>query len=319
MRIVNIWGLPLRLINWSIAILLAVCFVTATAKGSIHTLHVGAGYALSVALIYRIVLGFIGGPTARFTGMMHPFSRFADQARAFIDYRIQRWSGHSPIGGMTAMVMIYLLGFAVISGMIALNGVDATKLHAMTGLSATIIGMTWLGFTLAYQIFYDRSTLRTLLSGRRIISDAERSHIAIPRLNRAGMNATAFGWAMLLSAAILPLTYVTPAKEGGKYDKVAVVQDALKQAPYVYDEARASSDVLPQIHEPVFAINKVRVTWQPSITAGIDYARPGYIPGANEFLMAEDNTPDSELGSIETAAGGADGDAIPVRAQPVGK
>ena len=51
MRIVNIWGLPLRSINWSIAILLAVCYLTASSQGFGHMLHVGAGYGLSVALL----------------------------------------------------------------------------------------------------------------------------------------------------------------------------------------------------------------------------------------------------------------------------
>lgn len=314
MRIVNIWGLPLRFINWSLAILLAVCFLTAGATGPTLALHVGAGYALSVALIYRIVLGFIGSPAARFANMMHPFARFQDQARSFIDYRVQRWTGHSPIGGMTAIVMVFLLGFAVISGMIALNGADAGALHAAAGLGASLLGVTWLGFIAVYQIFYDQSTLRTILSGRRIISDEQRGPIGIPRLNRMGMNTTAFVWTALLSAALLPLTYVTP-ETGAKYDNVTAVQTALNDAPYIYDESRADSAVLPRIHAPVFAVNKVRVTWQPSLTAGVDYARPGFIPGASDYMMAED-TPDEALGGIATAAGeDSFTESLPDRAQ----
>lgn len=318
MRIVNIWGLPLRIINWSIAILLGLCFLTAGADGITHMVHVGSGYALSAALIYRIVLGFIGSPTARFTGMIHPFHRFREQLNAFVDYRIQRWTGHSPIGGMTAMVMLFLLGFAAISGMVALNGGDISGIHAAAGIGASLLGIFWLDFTVAYHLFYDRATLRTVLSGQRIVSDDNRAGLQIPRQNSLQINARTFTWAALVSAAFLPLTYVTPdttTQQQRIAQAFPPVQNALAGTSYEYNEARFSNAVLPEIRQPIFAVNRVNVTWQPSLKAGFDYARPGFDPSTAPapYMMADETTPDDQLGSIATAAGDETADETPIK------
>src|SRR5260370_20188378 len=64
---IRIWDLPVRLFHWTLVILMVVSYVTAQVGGDWMKLHFWSGYAVLTLLLFRIVWGFVGSTTARFT------------------------------------------------------------------------------------------------------------------------------------------------------------------------------------------------------------------------------------------------------------
>jgi cytochrome b len=105
---IRIWDLPVRLFHWTLVVLIVVSYVTAQVGGNWMKLHFWSGYAILTLLLFRIVWGFVGSTTARFThfvkGPVAAIEHLKELARA----DRPRDVGHNPLGG--AMVIALLLG-----------------------------------------------------------------------------------------------------------------------------------------------------------------------------------------------------------------
>jgi cytochrome b len=114
---VKLWDLPVRVVHWSLAILLPALWRTAEAgRMDVHQL---LGQVLLALLVFRIFWGFAGSSTAR-------FGRFVRGPRAILDYvhslRTKDGEaivGHNPLGGWSAILLLGLLLLQVGLGLIA--------------------------------------------------------------------------------------------------------------------------------------------------------------------------------------------------------
>src|SRR5215468_6407356 len=64
---IRVWDLPVRLFHWVLVILLVVSYLSGQAGGAWMTLHFWSGWAILTLLLFRIVWGFVGSTTARFS------------------------------------------------------------------------------------------------------------------------------------------------------------------------------------------------------------------------------------------------------------
>src|SRR5688500_9951887 len=64
---IRIWDLPVRLFHWALVILMATSYFSGQAGGDWMKLHFWSGYAILTLLLFRIVWGFVGSTTARFS------------------------------------------------------------------------------------------------------------------------------------------------------------------------------------------------------------------------------------------------------------
>ena len=65
MRRIKIWDAPVRLFHWAIVVLIALAWVTQ--EFNRMEWHVRIGYTILTLLLFRIVWGFVGSETARFS------------------------------------------------------------------------------------------------------------------------------------------------------------------------------------------------------------------------------------------------------------
>jgi cytochrome b len=114
---VRIWDIPIRLFHWAIVILLGTSWITE--KQGWMELHFLAGYSLLALLLFRLVWGFVGSQTARFTS-------FLRNPLAVLRYilRLHRRGpdtelGHNAAGGWMVLVMLVLLAVQVGTGLCA--------------------------------------------------------------------------------------------------------------------------------------------------------------------------------------------------------
>lgn len=133
-RDVRVWDALLRLTHWSFPLLIPALWWTA--ENHKYALHKRLGLVLLGLLAFRLLWGFIGPETAR-------FSRFVKGPGAVVAYlrggaleganRI----GHSPLGGWSTMVLLAAMLVQVSLGLFAGDPFDGTTgpLNSLVGVA----------------------------------------------------------------------------------------------------------------------------------------------------------------------------------------
>jgi cytochrome b len=120
MRVV-VWDLPTRLFHWLTVVLLLVLYVTERLNWM--DLHIWAGYILLTLIIFRLIWGFVGSDTARFSRFMAPPRKAWHHLRRIFHREPDIMVGHNPAGGWMVLVLLALLFLQSLSGIYTNNDV----------------------------------------------------------------------------------------------------------------------------------------------------------------------------------------------------
>lgn len=109
---IAIWDLPTRAFHWLLVLLIPAMWWTA--KNDRMDLHILLGQVVLGLILFRIFWGLIGSSTAR-------FAFFVKGPRAVIAYLRGAWTGigHSPLGALSVIAMLLVLGMQVGLGLFA--------------------------------------------------------------------------------------------------------------------------------------------------------------------------------------------------------
>ena len=109
---VPIWDLPVRLVHWTLAGLIA--FSWWSAEYHYDDLHIWSGLAVLTLLIFRLLWGIFGSSTAR-------FATFVRGPRAVLAYLRGGWRGigHNPLGALSVLALLGLVAVQTGLGLIA--------------------------------------------------------------------------------------------------------------------------------------------------------------------------------------------------------
>ncbi|RZS86379.1 cytochrome b/b6 domain-containing protein [Pigmentiphaga kullae] len=130
---IRVWDLPTRLFHWLLVICVIGAFVTIKVGGLWTEYHLLFGYAVLGLILFRIVWGFVGSSHAR-------FARFVRGPRAIAAYlggAMPRTPGHNPLGALSAVAMILLLGYQAVTGLFANDDIFTE------GPLAGLVGKDW--------------------------------------------------------------------------------------------------------------------------------------------------------------------------------
>ena len=107
-----LWDLPLRVFHWSLVAAVTTAVVTGELGGAWMPWHGRAGLAIVGLLVFRIVWGFVGSATARFT-------QFAPTPARLLAYLRGRWrgAGHNPLGALSVFALLALLSAQAATGL----------------------------------------------------------------------------------------------------------------------------------------------------------------------------------------------------------
>ena len=101
---VPVWDRPIRIFHWTLLALIA--FSWWSAENDRIEWHMWSGYVVLFVVTFRILWGFAGSSTAR-------FSSFVRGPRGVMDYlrRAGQWRtiGHTPVGGLSVVAMLGLI------------------------------------------------------------------------------------------------------------------------------------------------------------------------------------------------------------------
>ncbi|MCE9677985.1 cytochrome b/b6 domain-containing protein [Shewanella sp. AS1] len=134
----KIWDLPTRLFHWSMVLLLAALWWSAEV-GEMQWHQIFA-YSLMVLILFRLLWGFIGSDTARFSH----FVKSPAQVLAYIRQPKSVVIGHNPLGGYMVVTMILVLLLQLVTGLFATDEVF-TEGPLYSYVSESVSGtLTWL-------------------------------------------------------------------------------------------------------------------------------------------------------------------------------
>jgi cytochrome b len=116
-----VWDFPVRATHWMLAVLIPFSWWSATHDQL--PWHRLSGYTILGLLVFRLLWGFVGSSTAR-------FSQFLRGPRSVIAYlcgKVAPVAGHSPLGGWSVVAML-----AVLAGQVGLGlfSVDEDSVEA---------------------------------------------------------------------------------------------------------------------------------------------------------------------------------------------
>jgi cytochrome b len=111
---VRVWDIATRLFHWSLVGLFVFCWWSADSDHM--DWHLLSGITLLGLLFFRLIWGFIGGSTARFTSFVRsPLVVL----RYLLGKASEKKSGHNPIGGYSVIAMLVALVIQCVSGLFA--------------------------------------------------------------------------------------------------------------------------------------------------------------------------------------------------------
>ena len=101
-----VWDLPVRLFHWLLAALIG--FSWWSVKYDHPSWHIWSGCGILTLLIFRLLWGFVGSSTARFTS-------FIRGPRAVVDYLRGKWTGtgHTPLGALSVVALLLAVSVQV--------------------------------------------------------------------------------------------------------------------------------------------------------------------------------------------------------------
>lgn len=120
-RIVTVWDVPIRLFHWLAAALVAAAY--ATWRLNWMEWHARVGDGLLALLLFRLLWGFFGSDTARFSRFVAS-PRIVAQHLKFALLREPDWQiGHNPAGGWMVLLLLLLLLVETLTGIYVANDV----------------------------------------------------------------------------------------------------------------------------------------------------------------------------------------------------
>jgi cytochrome b len=120
-RIVLVWDIPIRVFHWLIVALVAAAY--ATWRLNWMVLHGWVGDAVLTLLLFRLLWGFLGSETARFSRFLTSPQIVVQHLKHAFRREPDRQVGHNPAGGWMVLLLLALLLVETLTGLYVANDI----------------------------------------------------------------------------------------------------------------------------------------------------------------------------------------------------
>ncbi len=148
-----VWDLPTRVFHWLLSAGLAATIVFAEfteEESSWFQAHMILGVVLGLMLVFRIGWGIVGSRYARFGSFLFGPRDLWNYLRGAFTGNDHRFVGHNPGSAYGILVMLFLLGTVVVTGLAMSGGNEAVEeLHEIAAYALMavivihIVGVMW--------------------------------------------------------------------------------------------------------------------------------------------------------------------------------
>jgi cytochrome b len=116
---VRVWDVPVRIFHWVLVLLIVSQIITVSIGGNAMAYHVLGGFALLALVLFRVVWGLVGTPTARFASFLRGPGAVMRYAKSLASRSPGQIAGHNPLGGWSVLAMLASILVQVVSGLFA--------------------------------------------------------------------------------------------------------------------------------------------------------------------------------------------------------
>jgi len=186
---VTVWDLPTRLFHWVLVALIVLQYASGEFGLLSMDWHFRLGYATLALLLFRVLWGFIGSSTSRFSQFVRSPGVVWRYTVALLQGRAHGEIGHNPLGGWSVLVMLASVALQSITGLFSTYDLDTTGPLAARVSDETVKWMTrihhWnryalllfivlhLGAVLAHWVWRRDNLVAPMVHGRKRIEIAE--------------------------------------------------------------------------------------------------------------------------------------------------
>ncbi|QQX81479.1 cytochrome b/b6 domain-containing protein [Shewanella sp. KX20019] len=139
---VKVWDVPTRLFHWGMLCLLGGLWWTAE-SGEMEW-HQLLAYSLMILLGMRLLWGFIGSDTAKFSHFVRSPKTVFNYLQKTKQHGISASIGHNPIGGYMVVALISLVTLQLVTGLFATDEIFTEGPLYATVKDDTALWLTWL-------------------------------------------------------------------------------------------------------------------------------------------------------------------------------
>ena len=134
-RVVRVWDLPVRLFHWLVVALVAAAYATWRLNWMVW--HGWIGDLLLAVVVFRLLWGFFGSETARFSHFLAPPRMVFEHLKYSFLREPDRQMGHNPAGGWMVLLLLALLLVETLTGLYVANDIaDVGPLTAIVPAAA---------------------------------------------------------------------------------------------------------------------------------------------------------------------------------------
>jgi cytochrome b len=145
------------------------------------------GYAILTLVVFRIIWGFIGTPTARFSNFLAGPRAVLRYVRSLLGAQPEQVIGHNPLGGWSVLAMLISILVQAISGLFADDEImttgplwkfvsnDTASVFNLIHETNAVVLLTLICIHLAAILFYllrkKENLIKPMFTGRKMLSD----------------------------------------------------------------------------------------------------------------------------------------------------
>jgi cytochrome b len=184
---VRIWDLPTRLFHWTLVLLIVLLYASGEYDLLDMRWHFWAGYAALALVLFRVLWGFAGSQTSRFSDFVRGPSAVFAYVRG-LRSGAHAGIGHNPLGGWSVLALLLSVLVQTVSGLFASDDLDndgpfaasvstyavkwMTRVHNWNqNVLLALIGLH-VGAVLVYLLVRHDNLIAPMLSGRRRVAHA---------------------------------------------------------------------------------------------------------------------------------------------------
>jgi cytochrome b len=175
---VRVWDAPVRLFHWTLVVLLLVSYFSGHAGGAWMNLHFFSGCAILTLVLFRIVWGFVGSTTARFSHFVRGPGAWFYYLKSFATVGKTYDVGHNPVGGIMVVVLLFAVLAQAVAGLFSAD----TDLGTVNGPLANVIADKWVDRLTAFHKYWINILIG--LAGLHIL--AALTYLVLKRQNLIG-------------------------------------------------------------------------------------------------------------------------------------
>lgn len=185
---VTVWDLATRLFHWALVVLILLQYLTGEFGLLSMDWHFRLGYATLALILFRVLWGFFGSSTSRFSHFLRGPAVVWRYTIALMQGRVHGEIGHNPLGGWSVLLMLASVALQAVTGLFSTDDLDAiaplaarvsdetvkwmTRVHHWNRYVLLLLIVLHLGAVLAHWVWRRDNLVAPMLHGRKRIEAA---------------------------------------------------------------------------------------------------------------------------------------------------